>query len=446
MSEQKRYTRRELLAAAAGAAVSPLAVAEEKRPNIVFLFSDDHHYQCLGAAGNPHIRTPNLDRLAERGVLFTNGLASTPQCCPSRGILLSGLETYQNGLRSNGARSFREGLGPTVVEQLRRSGYDTALIGKSHVEPRPQQCGFARAPLWFPGGSMRYQMPRLRRGLEGKDEEVEGHITDLLAGAAAEYARSARQPFFLWAAFNAPHTPWYAGAKYRQPYEGKSERELAPPRHPTSSRQFDWVTYYSVITHLDEAVGRLVTDLEKAGLWKNTVIFFLGDNGYMCGTKGWTGKVVPWEESIRVPYFVAGGEVSSGVTADAPAASIDLPATWLEMAGVEPAYRLAGRSLRPLLTTGKGNAEAAFAVWDDGRPEALAVRTVVEPYRLVRTRRHKYIVWESGRQALYDWQSDAGEDRNLIDEAKLAAVARELKERLRARMEETGDRARRWLG
>src|SRR5918996_834745 len=112
-------TRRQFVAAAS----TPLMAGPVRRPNFIFITSDDHHFQCLGAAGNPHIRTPNLDSLASRGVFFSNGQISTAQCAPSRGILLSGLETFQSGLLSNGQTRFREGIGPTVIEQLRRDGY-----------------------------------------------------------------------------------------------------------------------------------------------------------------------------------------------------------------------------------------------------------------------------------------------------------------------------------
>jgi len=433
-------TRRRLLASAA----APLLVAQEQRPNILFLYSDDHHFQCLGAAGNPHIRTPHLDRLASRGVLFTNGLATTPQCCPSRGVMLSGLETYQSGLESNGRTGFRDGLGPTVVEQMRRSGYDTCVFGKWHIRPEPETCGFARAPLWLRGGGSVYQDPVLRRGFGDAGQKVPGHITDLLTDAAIDYLRSARQPFLLWLAYNAPHTPWFAADKYRQPYQGRNDA-LAPPSHPTGGPKFDWETYYAVITHLDEAIGRLLAAVEKAGLWDNTLIVFLGDNGYLCGTKGLQGKVYPWEESVRVPYFASGGLVRARGKLDAPVASVDLPATFLDYAGVQPAYALAGRSLRTELVTGRSTREAAFAAWNDPRPEGLAVRRAVEPYRLVRSRTHKLIVWESRKQALFDLRTDPGESENLVNNPSHAKVLRGLRALLRLRMRDTSDQALAWL-
>lgn len=284
----------------------------------------------------------------------------------------------------------------------------------------------------------------LRRGLGGKDEKTPGHITDLFTGAAIDCIRTAKEPFLLWLAYTAPHTPWSVDARYRQPYQGRGA-QLAPPAHPNGGGKFDWETYYAVIAHLDEAIGRLIGAVENAGLWDNTLIVFLGDNGYLCGTKGLQGKVEAWDESIRVPYFASGGLVRGRGKVDAPVASVDLPATFLDYAGIKPAYTLAGRSLRPELEKGQSRREAAFSAWNDGRPEALLVPRPVEPYRVARTRTHKYIVWESKRQALFDLRADPGEERNLAGASGSAKILRNMRERLDARMRATSDPARAWL-
>jgi arylsulfatase A-like enzyme len=308
----------------------------------------------------------------------------------------------------------------------------------------PPACGFSSAPLWFRGGSSQYRNPSLRRGIEGVAQPVDGHITDLLTDAAIDYARGAKQPFLLWLAYNAPHSPLFAAEKYRAPYEGKSASELQPPYHPPGGRPFDWTTYYSVITHLDEAIGRLAGALEKSGVWNNTVLFFVGDNGFMCGTRNWNGKVLPWEESVRVPFLASGGLVKGGARSADPVASIDVTATWLDLAGVRPAAPVAGRSLRSYLETGKGAIDEGFSVWADGRVEALAVRQAVEPYRLVRTRTHKYILWESKKEALFDLRDNA-EANNLAETPAHRKTRAELRERLSARMKKTGDPAAAWL-
>lgn len=433
-------TRRSLLGAPLA---GPLAAA---RPNIVFVFSDDHHFQGLGAAGNPHIHTPNLDSLARSGVHFTNGIVSTPQCAPSRGIMLTGLETYQSGLISNGQINFQQEVRPTVVGQLRNAGYETIHIGKWHIGPGPGEVGFGKSPLWLRGGGSPYRDPKLRRGQDGRDAVTPGHITDLLTDAAISAAAAARAPYFLWLAYNAPHTPWWAEDKYRAPYRGIPNERLAPPLSPGGGKPFDWATYCAVITHLDEAVGRLVAALKARGQWDNTVLFFMGDNGYVPGTRGWVGKVRSWEESVRIPYFVCGGAVKARARVEDPVASIDAARTWLDLAGVTPARPLAGRSLRSYLERGKGNVDAAYAVWDDPRAEALAVRVAIEPYRLIRTRRHKLVVFASGRQSLYDCVADPGEQTDLIADARLTGVKRTLTGKLRARMQATGDHAIGWLG
>ncbi len=433
-------TRRQLLFASLA---GPLRAAN--KPNIVFVFSDDHHFQCLGAAGNPHIHTPNLDRLAREGVFFTNGIISTSQCAPSRGIMLTGRETYQTGLISNGQTAFQHNENPTAVEQLRCAGYDTIHIGKWHIKPEPAECGFARSPLWLRGGGSVYRDPKLRRGQQGQDETVSGHITDLFTDASIAATKEAKQPFFLWLAYNAPHTPWFAAEKYRQHYQGKNSVEIAPPLHPPGGAKFDWVTYYAVITHLDEAVGRLVDALKAQGHWDNTVLFFIGDNGYMSGTRNWSGKVRHWDESVRVPYFVAGGAVKARAKVDDPVASIDAVATWLDLAGVKPARPIAGRSMRSYLDTGKGKFDVAFSVWDDPRPEGLAVKTPVEPYRLVRTKRHKLVVFASKKQSLYDCVADPSENNDLIADEQRKSVREDLRKKLRARMQSTGDHAIAWL-
>lgn len=425
------WTRRQFLASAALAAQAPA------RPNIVFLCSDDHHYQCLGAAGNPYISTPNLDKLASRGVHFTHGIVSTAQCAPSRGILLSGLETYQSGLLSNGATKFKPGFGPTVVEQLRRAGYATHLVGKWHIDTLPAECGFSSAPLWLRGGGSKYIDPQLRHGLDGKDEVTPGHITELFSNAAIEVIRSAKGPYLLWLTYNAPHSPWTALET------DKAKNPLPPPAHPKDAKPFDWATYYAVIAHLDRQTGRVLDAIEKAGQWNNTLVVFLGDNGFLCGTKGLNGKVQPWEESVRVPYIVAGGAVKARGKSTSPVASIDLPATFLDYAGIRPAYALSGKSLKQELSGGRPAHEHAFATWVDGRPEGLATRQAVEPYRSVRTRFYKYILWQSGKEALYEVDKDPGEVRNLIATEK--QVAAEMRGALAERMDATSDPARPWL-
>ncbi len=147
-----------------------------------------------------------------------------------------------------------------------------------------------------------------------------------------------------------------------------------------------------------------------------------------------------------MPYFVSGGLVRARGNQDAPVASIDLPASFLDYAGVRAAYPMAGRSLREEIERGRSKREAAFAVWNDGRPEALVIRRAVEPYRVARTRTHKYILWESKKQALFDLRGDPAETHNLAEDARHAKLLTHLRDLLAQRMRDTADPARSWLG
>lgn len=438
-----RINRREAVALLAGTGLAARDIwAAPRKPNILFLFSDDHHYQGLGAAGNPHIRTPNLDRLAERGALFQGATIATPQCCPSRGTLLSGRYGHQTGLRSNGRRSFTAPLGPTTMGELRRAGYHTAHIGKWHVLPSQAECGFAEVRTWLPGGASRYTDPALARGPQGKPEPVSGYITDIFADDAVRFLEEKRsRPFFLWLAFNAPHAPINPKDYTEEDlavYSDKTPEELAPPSHGQWDVKYNWGMYYTAITRLDRAIGRIVTALEKTGQARNTVIFFLGDNGWLGGAHNMQGKVLPWEESVRVPLLACGPGVKKGFRTDAPVSSVDLPATWLELAGVRVPREFAGQSLKPLLA-GKDIREEAFCEWDDNAEGALAAAARrVERYRQARARTHKYVLWESGREELYAYREDPHERNNLA--GRETTVQRDLQARLRRWMEATADR------
>lgn len=441
-------------------------LAQSTKPNIILILSDDHHWQCLGAAGNPKIQTPNLDRLISCGVLFTNAVISTAQCAPSRGILLSGQESYETGLDCNDHTGFRSFTGTTVVEHLRRAGYETNLVGKWHIRPSPKECGFVNAPRWIAPAASPYLNPQLRHGLEAMaNTETPGNITEIFSSAAAEVIRGAKRPYLLWLAYNAPHTPWSASERFRKPYAGRNA-ELAPPGHPKPTTpapgrpaamgrggpggnradgMFDWETYYAVISELDAGIGGVIEAVEQSGQWNNTLILFAGDNGYLCGGKGLQGKVFAWEESIRIPMFVSGGLVRRPAKSDAPVASIDIPATLLDVAGVRPGHRLSGTSLRPAWSGRKFGRDVSFSAWNDGRPEALVAGFPVEPYRVARTREWKYIVWESKKEALFDLKADPFEERNVAAEPAYAGAMTRMKARLRARMRETADPAAAWL-
>ena len=427
-------TRRAFL----GACGISIAFSQSRtRPNIVFILSEDHHFQAAGFAGNPKIQTPNLDELAKRGTVFSNAISSSPQCAPSRGILLTGLEPFRTGVLSNHSRRFTTPAVPTVIAQLKSNGYETSLIGKWQTPNAPSDLGFSNAPLWVKTNDQSEPPYLMLKGMAGKETLKADDANEAFTQAAVDYFPGVKQkPFFLFLSMLSSRLGLPIEDKFLQRYKGQQPASLAPPDQDPEGKKFGWKRYYANISKLDDCVGRVVAALEKSGELANTILFFSGDNGFLCGSHGKVGKVYPWEAALRVPMFATGAGVKKGNVIDAPVSTSDLPATWLALAGVKPVASLAGRSLRSTLETGKPVTDESFALWCE--PEKEYGRGL-EPYRIVRTRTHKLIQWQSGGVELYEWPNDPHENRNLAGDPSSQKVLGQLKRKLEARMAERKD-------
>jgi arylsulfatase A-like enzyme len=422
---------------------------EPARPNILFIISDDHRWDGLGAAGNRLVRTPNLDRLAAEGVHLLQATMHTPQCSPGRAQLLTGLPPHQSGWYSNqyqlAAVQAPGGFDkyPTVPRLLSQAGYQTVLVGKWHLAPEPWNVGFTDIRAWLPGGGGPYQNLPLAHGRSRSARAVEGFTQEVFATSAIEFLESAQarqQPFLLWLAFTAPHGPFRPNpAHVERLYAGKSNAELAPSTFKGNLGIGNWAHYYEAIAFLDEQVGRVLNTLEQQKLADDTIVVFLGDNGFMMGSKDWDGKVLPYEDSIRVPLIIrAPGIAKMKGTTDAAASSLDLSPTILRMAGVEPPETWTGRDLTPVVASRRDHAvEVAISEFADDRSKQFGEYA----YRLIRTPGHKLILWQrAGRKdELYDLKADPHEERNLIDDPSLDKIEAELRSRLIEWMTRTGD-------
>lgn len=436
-----------LLAAQAGARVA------QPPPNIVFIISDDHRWDALGAAGNPRVITPHLDRLAHDGVYFAQATMHVPQCSPGRAQLLTGLPPHQTGWYSNQYQSpdvdrpdgfARFQLLPAL---LAKAGYHTVFVGKWHLTPEPWDSGFAEVRTWLPTGGGPYRNLPLAYGRSRERKPSDGYAQQLFADDAIEFVKrsaAARQPFFLWLAFTAPHAPFGPNPPHIEKlYVGKRRDDLLPPHFQGEPIARSWNRYYEAVTFLDEQVGRLLRALEERRLDRSTIVVFLGDNGFMMGERGWDGKVVPYEGSIRVPLIVhATGIATRRGPTDASASSMDLPPTFLRWAGVEPPAAWPGRDLTPALQRGDHHGlDFAVSEFADNRSREFGEYA----YRLIRTPTHKLILWERSdkKDELYDLRADPHEMQNRAGDAALVRVERELRARLARWMEQTGDEFRR---
>lgn len=336
--------RRDCLRLAAGA----LSFAPARRPpNVLLILTDDQGYGDLSLHGNPHLRTPNIDQLARQGLQFTRFYVS-PVCAPTRASLLTGRYHLRCGVWgvTHGKETMR--LEETTLAQVfRGAGYRTALIGKWHLGEHypyvPHARGFDTFIGFRTGHWMNYFDSTLE--LNGKPYPTRGYITDVFTDEAIRFLEANRaRPFFLYLAYNAPHSPFQVPERYFRPFkdQGLADQVAAP---------------YAMLANLDENLGRLLARLEQLGLARDTIVIFLTDNGpngqrFNAGLRAAKGSV--YEGGVRVPCFLRWpGRFDAGRRLDQIAAHIDLYPTLLELCGVPlPAGQLPldGQSLVPLLT------------------------------------------------------------------------------------------------
>lgn len=456
---------------------------KEARPNIVFIISDDHRWDCLGVVGNPSVKTPELDELAQKGAYFPQATILTPQCSPSRATLLTGMPPHQTGWFSNQTQQ-RQVHAPdgfhnyeTLPGLLQKNGYRTVLVGKWHLTPEPWNVGFTDVRTWLPGGGGPYKDVRLAHGNSRETTTAPGFLQDVFGNDCAQFIQSPeakQKPFFLWLALTAPHTPLQPNPDHLEAlYANKPNTQLAPPgftrgtpeerltsftvyadrraaraakTSPTADdedattsaasgqkprrAQTDWHHYYAAISSVDEQVGRIRSALKDAGLAENTIIVFLGDNGLMRGSRGWSGKVLPYEESVRVPMIVymPKGQAVHGKSS-AAVSSLDLPPTFLKWAGVKAPDGWTGRDLTPVLQKGTVKQfDSAICEFADNVSKKFGA---VE-YHLVRTPESKLIEWRDPAKGVefFDLKEDPRELHNQAGNPKYSDTIKSMRSQL----------------
>jgi iduronate 2-sulfatase len=462
----------------------PAKAADTTRPNVLFLISDDLN-NLLGCYGDPRAKTPNIDRLAARGMRFERAYCTFPLCGPSRNSMLTGLYPNSTGILAN-AQIFRQTI-PTQIslpQAFRLSGYFAARVGKLYHYNVPRSIGtngHDDPGSWElemnPAGVDRMEEePRIFSLLPGQfggtlswyaSPKSDEYHTDGLNAEAAEWilercARHRERPFFLAVGFFRPHTPYVAPQSYFALYperempvvQGvKEDQEDIPPAGLASyKREQDKLTddlrrqalqaYYASISFMDAQVGRVVAALERLGLADNTIIVFTSDHGYHVGEHGLWQKMSLFEESARVPLLiVAPGVTKPGSVARAPVSQLDLYPTLAELCRVPPPANLQGQSLVPMLKdpSVQGRGWALTQVTRGGG----AMRATITPdvgsagrrffgYSL-RTPRWRYTEWDEGRQGreLYDHENDPKELTNLANRPEHAATVAQLSAQLR---------------
>jgi iduronate 2-sulfatase len=479
------------VALAAWCCFSSAAIAAEmRRPNVLFLISDDLN-TMLGCYGDPLIKTPNIDRLAARGVRFDRAYCPFPLCGPSRNALLTGLYPNSTGILANG-QVFRQTIPsqPSMPQTFRQAGYFAARIGKLFHYNVPASIGtngHDDPGSWEmelnPAGVDRLQEePHIFTLLPGQfggtlswyaSPKADQFHTDGLMADDAEWvlercAKRKDRPFFLGVGFFRPHTPYVSPKSYFDLYpeqkmpvvQGVSEdqADIPPAGLGSHKKEQEQLTddlrrqcrqaYYASISFMDAQVGRVLDALDRLGLADDTIIVFTSDHGYHLGEHGLWQKMSLFEESARVPLLiVAPGVGRKGVAAKSPVSQIDIFPTLAELCGVKTPANVQGESLVPMLKDpgAVGRGWALTQVSRGGGRARAAVTTNVGAegehffgYSL-RTPRWRYTEWDEGRRGreLYDHDSDPGEITNLADDRAQTKTVEELSQQLRAAVKTT---------
>jgi len=421
--------------------------SSSRTTNLIAIVTDDQGQWALGCYGNRDVRTPNMDRLAAEGALFSNAFTVTPVCSPSRAAYMSGRWPTQVGItdflspqESNGEGiGLKDAIWPAV---LQGAGYRTAMIGKWHLGTlppfHPTKKGFDLF-YGFLGGGTTPMNPILE--VRGKEQQVEGDEPSIHAAAAIEFIRANRdKPFAICLHFRAPHLPY--GPVPEQDAELYKNVDPQVPQLPgldIAKLKQSTRGYYASISNIDRAVGRVLAALDELKLADNTLVSFTSDHGYNEGrhsidTKGngqWLAGGVRgpkrpnmWDTSVRVPLMVRWPKtVAAGRVIDQPVSNIDTYRTMLGALGVKaPADSAAlGVDNSPLLRGEKVAPRDAIYGQYDLHNSGLAY------LRMVRTSKYKFVKHyrEKLMDELYDLESDPGEERNLaarrVDHAKIVA-------------------------
>ena len=441
-----------LVAISAGFPLGQVLAA--KKPNILFLFADDQRKDAVAAFGNPHIETPNIDRLVRGGFSFREnycfGSSSGVVCVPSRAMLMSGRTWFA-------VRSDMSNARVLFPELLQQNGYVTFGTGKWHNgKPSWQRCFQRGKSIFFGGMSDHTKVPLYDLGQGGKliDRSMGDNFSStLFADAAVDFLNGydGDKPFLCYVAFTSPHDPRQPPKEYRENTTGRNchsrktscrstlfttdnmvnkrdESLLGWPRQPEMVRD-QLAEYYGMITHMDGQIGRILAALEKSGHAKNTLVVYAADHGLAMGSHGLLGKQSVYEHSMKCPLVFNGPGVPAGKSSRAFTYLLDFYLTLCDYAGLPKPGDLAGHSLKP--------------IWDG---ESDSVRdSVFLPFRdiqrAVRQGRWKLILYPKIKHTqLFDLESDPDEIVNLATRKRMAKRIDEMTKLMVSWQKRVGDK------
>lgn len=472
---------------AAALSFPSLAQAKRKRPNILFIFTDDHAPHAISAYGSVINQTPNIDRIANEGMIFHNSFCTNSICCPSRAVILSGKHSHLNGVLTN--RDTFDGSQTTFPKLLQDSGYQTALVGKWHLKSDPTGFDFWKVLY----GQGPYYNPALKT--PGGREEHIGYTTEIITDEALGWLQTGRdrdKPFMMMLQHKAPHRNWQPGPDQLTMYDdevipeppdlfddyeertsaaktqemtiaehmNEGDLKLKPPGNLTDEQLKLWNAAYEpkneafreaelegdelvrwkyqryvkdylrCIASVDEQVGRVLDYLDDSGLAEDTVVIYSSDQGFYLGDHGWFDKRWMYEESLKMPFVIRWpGVIEPGSENHDLIQNLDYAQTFLDIAGIDAPSGMQGKSLVPLMMGKKPlNWRDAIYYHYHEYPGAHSVRK----HYGVRTDRYKLIYYyEIDEWELFDLARDPHELNNIIDNPMYEDVVAEMKSELK---------------
>jgi len=462
--------------------------SEGRKPNVIFIMSDDHAAHAMSCYDSKINETPNLDRIANEGMRFDNAFCTNSICAPSRAAILTGKYNHINGVKTLGDQF--DSRQQTVQQIMKDNGYQTALVGKWHLGHGGihDPSGF---DYWniFPGQGD-YHNPKMFD--MGEEKVYEGYATDIITDLSLDWMdqRDEDKPFMLMLHHKAPHRPWDPDEKHMHMYEDidipepetfnddysnrsnaakeahmRIDRDLnerdvkgKPPEGLTDAELKSWKyqryikDYLRVIASVDDNVGRVLDYLDENNLTDDTIVVYTSDQGFFLGDHGWFDKRFMYEESLRMPFIVRYPRaIKPGSVTKDFALNVDFPETFLDYAGIDIPEDMQGRSLRPVFegeTPNDWQTSMYYRYW-----EHLSVEHKVGAHYGVRTHDYKLIYYygeslgathavDESREPeweLFDLNKDPYELNSVYDDPAYADTVAELKEELYRLKEKVND-------
>ncbi len=418
--------------------------------NLIVVFGDEMRGQAMGCAGDPNVLTPNMDRMAADGRLFSQAYSNSPVCTPARGMMITGLFPNEHRAIVNDLPIRTEV--PSVAWTLQNRGYRCAYIGKWHlggiprnrrIPPGPERLGFDA--FWASWNCHHnYFEPKYYVNDDTAPIVAEGYEPTVQTDLALDFMRDhfvkhTDEPFCMFLSWGPPHSPYEPWPPGSGGMYDPNELILRPNCPDTPDHRRDLAGYYAHITALDTELGRILDFVDDTGHAEDTLVIFTSDHGSMLGSQGQYHKQQPWAESINVPLIMRGPERLRGPRSDLLFSLLDFAPTILGLLGAPVPVRMQGRDLSPQIAHGAPHPRrviylAEFFCVDQAGGQGIT------PWRGIKTNHCTYARAVEGPWVLYDDVADPYQLENLADDPSLVDVRNRLDEELDMQMARFNDR------